>query len=321
MTTQRAELAVIGAGMAGLAAAITAAACGVQVTLIDAGDTPGGQTALQTHPYETTGLRGYELGPRLWQEAARHGVTLLPRTVAWGLFEDRTLGLALDHDMEAERGVLLHADAVLVATGAVDRTPVFPGATLPGVMTATAALTMLHRWRVRPGMVAVVVGDDPVTALVAQYARDAGMRAGTLLTVAHAVEGADGTIARIVDATGMTHDADTLILAAGMQPACELARMVECELIYSEPLGGWVPVRDAGMRTNIPWLFVAGDAAGVGDAGSAMAQGQIAGNAIADMLGKAMQAAPPLPFALISGAFRQHAATVWDAVRATEVTR
>lgn len=314
--TPHVELAIVGAGMAGLAAAISAAARGVAVTLIDAGDTPGGQTALQTHEYAGTGLRGAALGARLWREAAQYGVALLPRTVAWGLFVDRTLGLAINHGAEAERGALLRADAVLVATGAVDRIPVFPGATLPGVLTATAALTMLHRWCVRPGASAFVVGNDPITAPVAQYARDAGLAVtiGAPADDLRADAGADGALA-CVTTGGMTYNTQTLILAAGMQPACELARMVACDVTYSEPLGGWVPTRDARMGTSLAWLFVAGDAAGVGDAGSAMEQGSIAGNAIADMLGKAARPPAPRPFTLACGAFRRPLPAVWDAAR------
>ncbi len=102
------------------------------------------------------------IGALLWRAADDAGATLLPRTLAWGLFEDRTLGLAIDHGTEGERSAILQAERVLIATGAVDRPPVFPGATLPGVMMATAAMIALHRWRVRPGHTALIVGDDAV---------------------------------------------------------------------------------------------------------------------------------------------------------------
>jgi thioredoxin reductase len=323
VTTLHAELAIVGAGVAGLAAAIEAARRGVAVTLIDTGETPGGQTLLQTHVYQGTNLRGHELGPTLWHEAASVGVKLLPRTVAWGLFEDRTLGLALDHGTAQERGQHMQAEIVLVATGAVDRVSVFSGSTLPGVMTATAALTMLHRWRVRPGTRALVVGDNPITSWVAEYTRDAGMHVeGIALTDNFRAEtNADGTLARVV-AGGTTYDVDAVILAAGMQPANELAQMVDCEMVFSEPLGGWVPLRDNTMRTSVPWLFVAGDAAGVCDAGSAIAQGQTAAAAIADALGK-HQFPPPMPLQppFTLGSFRQHADQVWDTVRRTEQVR
>lgn len=324
--TMRADLAIVGGGPAGLAAAIEAARRGVHVTLVDLGDQPGGALSLQTHRYE--GMTGMAIGTLLWRAAEDAGVTLLPRTLAWGLFEDRTLGLAIDHGMDGERGAILQAGRVLIATGAVDCPPVFPGVTLPGVMTATAATIMLHRWRVRPGAGALVVGDDPITARIAQYAREAGMR-----TVVHpsavglcAGAGSDGTLARIEwhgtdGGVSEVFDADTLVLAAGMQPANELARMIGCEMVWSEPLGGHVPCRDGGMQTSVPGVHVAGDAAGVGDAGSAILQGRIAAAAIADALGKKKRAFGPFPVTLTAGAFRPVGATVWRSVRTAEARR
>ena len=322
MTTLRAELAVVGAGVAGLAVAIEAARRGVAVTLIDAGATPGGQTLLQTHGYSGTGLRGYELGPALWREAKALGATLLPRTVAWGLFEDRTLGLAIDHGTEQERGQLMQAEIVLVATGAIDRVSVFPGSTLPGVMTATAAMTMLHRWRVRPCVRALVIGDDPISPHIAQYAREGGVLVDAIPRAAdlHAEAGADGTLARTV-ADGTAYDMDTVILAERMQPANELVRMVDCETAFSAELGGWVPLREEIMRTSVPWLFIAGEAAGVSDAGIAIIQGRAAAANIAAALGKQQQPSDHFPITVAPNVFRPLDESVWDAVRITEAAR
>lgn len=323
--TMRAELAIVGGGPAGLAAAIEAARRGVQVTLVDLGDRPGGALALQTHAYD--GLAAMAIGALLWRAAESAGVTLLPRTLAWGLFEDRTLGLAIDHGTERERSALLQADRVLVATGAVDRPPVFPGATLPGVITATAAMIMMHRWRVRPGHRALLVGDDPMTASIAQYMRDADMQVvGTSSPGGlHALAGPDGTLARVeqrgADGVHEVFEVDTMVLATGLQPANELARMIDCEMVWSAPLGGHVPLHDAGMRTSAPDIAIAGDAAGIGDAGSAILQGRIAAAAIADALGKKKRSFGPLPVTLTPGAFRPVDQAVWRSVRTPESVR
>lgn len=325
--TIRAELAIVGGGPAGLAAAIEAARRGVAVTLVDSGDQPGGALALQTHRYHDIGVRGAAIGTLLWRAAESAGATLLPRTLAWGLFEDRTLGLAVGHGTESERSDLLRADVVLVVTGAVDRFAPFPGATLPGVMTATAAMTMMHRWRVRPGTQALVVGSDPIAACVAQYARDAGMstESAPSATGLHAVAGPDGTLATVESLDGsdvlMEMEADALILAEGMQPANELARMIECAMVWCEPLGGHVPLHDAGMQTSVRDVYIAGDAAGVGDAGSAMLQGRVAAAAIADRLGKKKQPFGAFPVTLTAGAFRPVDVAVWRAMRIAEASR
>lgn len=324
--TMQAELAIVGGGPAGLAAATEAARRGVRVTLVDLGDRPGGALSLQTHRYD--GMAGMAIGALLWRAAESAGATLLPRTLAWGLFEDRTLGLAIDHGADDERGAILQADQVLIATGAVDRPPVFPGATLPGVITATAATIMLHRWRVRPGAGALVVGHDPIAACIARYGRDAGMQIATCPSAGglYAHAGRDGTLSRIERRdtdSGVCEvlEADTLVLAVGMQPANELARMIDCAMIWSGPLGGHVPRRDGGMQTSVPGVHVAGDAAGVGDAGSAILQGRVAAAAIADALGKKKRSFGPFPVTLTAGAFRPVEVAVWRSVRMAEGVR
>lgn len=326
--TMQTELAIVGGGPAGLAAAIEAARRGVQVTLVDLDAQPGGALALQTHAYDGIGLYGAAIGTLLWRAAESAGVTLRPRTLAWGLFEDHTLCLAINHNTAAERSGLLHADTVLIATGAVDRFTPFPGVMLPGVVTATAALTMLHRWHVRPGTHALIVGNDPITARVEQAARDAGMHATRAESPEglSAFAGPDNTLATVErrDAQAVvewTMARDTLILAEGMQPANELARMVDCAMVWSAPLGGHVPRHDAGMETSIPGVSVAGDAAGVGDAGSAILQGRVAAAAIADRLGKKKRAFSPLPVTLTPGAFRPIHADIWQSVRGVEAMR
>ncbi len=326
--TMQTELAIVGGGPAGLAAAIEAARRGVQVTLVDLGAQPGGALVLQTHAYDGTGLYGFAIGTLLCRAAEAAGATILPRTLAWGLFEDHTLGLAINHNTAAERSDVLHADTVLIATGAADRFTPFPGVTLAGVVTATAALTMLHRWRVRPGTHALIVGDDPITAWVEQAAREAGMHPTRAASSAglHARAGPDNTLATVErrDARAVVEWAmaqDTLILAEGMQPANELARMVDCAMVWSAPLGGHVPRHDAGMETSVPGIAVAGDAAGVGDAGSAILQGRVAAAAIADRLGKKKRAFGPLPVTLTPGAFRPIHADIWQSVRGAEAMR
>jgi sarcosine oxidase subunit alpha len=320
------ELAIVGGGPAGLAAGIEAARRGVQVTLVDLGDQPGGALSLQMHRYD--GMAGMAIGALLWQTAEAAGVTMLPRTLAWGLFEDRTLGLAIDHGTGHERSAILQAERVLIAAGAVDRPPVFPGVTLPGVTTATALTIALHRWRVRPGRNALIVGDDAITGLIAQYARDAGM--GVSRTPAadglRALAGPDGTLARVErrgpDGTPQeVFDADVMVLATGMQPANELARMVDCAMVWSDALGGHVPQRDANMQTSVPGVSVVGDAAGAGDAGSAILQGRVAAAAIADALEKKKRSFGPFPVTLTAGAFRAVDPAVWRAARMTEGVR
>ena len=302
--TLRAELAIIGGGPAGLAAAITAARRGVAVALVDMADMPGGATALHPHHYPGTQYPGTDIGPRLWAAAIAAGVTLLPRTAAWGLFEDDTLALATDYGTATERMETLHADAVLLATGAIDRYPPFAGDTIPGVMTATTALTAIVRWGVRPGTAALVVGAGAEAIAVADALRGAGMTVATIPTGdgLRAEAGPDGALVA-AHRQGESFSVDALVLAVAREPSCALAQMRDCPLTYDIAGGGYVPMHDATMHTAIWLLSVAGDAAGVRDAGTAMAQGQTAAHAIADRLGKPVVAVS-LPLTIPPGVFR-----------------
>ncbi len=277
-----AELAVIGGGPAGLSAARAAARRGVAVVLVDAGDAAGGALALQAHEYADFRQRGYDYGQFLRDLAVSAGAMLLPRTVAWGFFEDGSIGIVRGHDTPDARAEMLHAEYVIIATGATDRTATFPGATLPGVYTTTAVLTMLHRWRVRPGDAALIVGADPYTSHVIQMLHDAGMRVEMTPSDVglRANAGADGALASVTRANGTVIAADTLVLSLGGDPAAELARMRGCAIV------------DVTGRTNVSTVYIAGDAARVSSVNAAMRHGTIAGDAVADALGK------PMPHAL-----------------------
>ena len=79
----KAELAVIGAGPAGLCAAIEAAKTGVDVTIIDENSRAGGQLFKQIHRFfgseeHLAGVRGIEIGRMLLKDADRYGVKVLP---------------------------------------------------------------------------------------------------------------------------------------------------------------------------------------------------------------------------------------------------
>jgi NADPH-dependent 2,4-dienoyl-CoA reductase/sulfur reductase-like enzyme len=178
--TERVEVAVIGAGPGGLSAALSAARAGAQVTLIDSYDTPGGQYHRQMAEFlmdESTPRQ--RQGRELWRKVTDAGVRLLSDTVVWGTAEDQTLAL---HGPEAPP--LLQAQAIILATGAYDRPVAFPGWTLPGVMTAGAARTLLTQGVV-PGERVLLAGTGPLQLVVCAELVRAGVEVVAVL------EGAD----------------------------------------------------------------------------------------------------------------------------------
>ncbi|HIC88279.1 MAG TPA: FAD-dependent oxidoreductase [Anaerolineae bacterium] len=176
--TEHVDVAVIGAGPAGLHAALAAAQVGAQVVLVDAYQQPGGQYfKLLPAEFKEEGLSRHQReGKALWRQVAAAGVRLFSETTVWGLFEGNVLAL---YGPEAPGD--LQAQAVILATGAYDRPVAFPGWTLPGVITTGAAQTLLKYQRVLPGKRVVLAGTGPLQLVVAAELVRAGAEVVAIL--------------------------------------------------------------------------------------------------------------------------------------------
>jgi thioredoxin reductase/Fe-S-cluster-containing hydrogenase component 2 len=315
------EVVVVGAGPAGLSAAIEAARAGAGTLLIDENSTAGGQLFKQIHKFfgskdHEAGERGIDIGHRLLEEADAVGVETWLDAVVWGLFEDRKLSV-----LRQGRSVDLQTGCIVIATGAMENGLTFPGWTLPGVISAGAAQTVINIHRVLPGRRILMVGAGNVGVIVAYQLLQAGAevvavvealprvggygvhaakirRAGVPILTSHTIVEAIGeksvdaaVIARVDDqmrvvaGTERRLDVDTICLAVGLTPMAELAMMAGCQFTYIPELGGHVPVHDDRMETSIPGLYVAGDVTGIEEANTAMEEGRLAGTAIAAALG------------------------------------
>ena len=187
-----ADLAVIGAGPAGLSAAVEAADRGLSVVLVDSGDQTGGQywrhpdeRHLASFPRpESTGhhhWRHYEhLRVQLRTAVAVGRVEYIPGRQVWRIdheadaFVLRTAPVVgVDVLPPARRAV--HASRIVLATGAYDRQLPVPGWTLPGVMAAGGVQALLKANQVAAGRRAVVAGTGPFLLSVAAGLADAGV--------------------------------------------------------------------------------------------------------------------------------------------------
>ncbi|AVX02598.1 sarcosine oxidase [Maritalea myrionectae] len=164
------ETLIVGAGPAGVAAALAAAKQGGRVILVDEQAEPGG-SLLSTPEAMIDGLPAADWLARSLNELEQaENVTLMPRTTAIGYYHDNFLGLAerlTDHlkDGEAdgprERLHRVWAKKIILATGAIERPLVFAGNDRPGVMLASAAQTFLNRYGVAVGeRIALVTSHD-----------------------------------------------------------------------------------------------------------------------------------------------------------------
>jgi NADPH-dependent 2,4-dienoyl-CoA reductase/sulfur reductase-like enzyme len=181
------ELLVIGAGPTGLAATATAAALGVEATLLDEQPNPGGQIyrAVEAAPES----RGQVLGPsyREGMELVRafrdSGTRYLPDTQVWSLSREADTGFQIG-TLHQGNARLIRARRVILAGGAMERPVPFPGWTLPGVMNAGAAQILFKASGLVPDRAPVIAGTGPLLLLLAwQYLR-AGVEVEAVLELA-----------------------------------------------------------------------------------------------------------------------------------------
>ncbi len=177
MPKKKTELAIIGAGPAGLAAAVTAAQAGVDATLLDEYPRLGGQylrgaDRRQTPPLTNTETRAREYLDHLTTSA----VTIRTGTLVWGIDGKR---LALHGSDGCDE---LEAEAIIIATGGRERVLPFPGWTLPGVMTLGAAQILVKEHGVAPGRRVLVAGSGPLSlAVAAKLAQTPGVEVAGIL--------------------------------------------------------------------------------------------------------------------------------------------
>ncbi len=315
------DILVVGAGPAGLGAAIEAARCGARVTVVDENLKPGGQLYKQIHKFfgsgaHYAGVRGFQIADLLLNQAQELGVNILLDTRAIGRLDDGSLGLMQQGKLKTHT-----AKKVILATGAKENAFAFPGWTLPGVMTAGAAQTFCNVHGTLVGKNILMVGSGNVGLIVSYQLMQAGanvvalvegapqvtgykvhagkiQRAGVPIYTSHSVVAANGndhvesaTIARVnecfcpIEGTEKTIEVDTVLLAVGLNPRIEIAEMYGCKTTFEGILGGVFPYHDAYMRSSVQDVYVCGDIAGVEEANTALEEGRLAGLHAATALG------------------------------------
>lgn len=318
---KRYDLIIVGAGPSGLSAAIEAAKRGLKVVVFDENEKPGGQLFKQIHKFfgskeHKAKIRGFVIGEQLLEEADKLGVEVVLNATVIGLYQDKEITVRIGEAVYHYKG-----DAIVVATGAAENMVTFPGWTLPGVIGAGAAQTMMNLHGVKPGKKILMLGSGnvglvvsfqlmqcgcEVLALVDAAPRVGGYgvhaakvaRTGVPFYLSHTIVKAEGedyvtgvTIAevdshfRFVPGTEKHFDVDTICLAVGLSPMSQLLKMAGCEMEDNPKRGGQVPVCDEYGRTSIPGVFVAGDVSGIEEASSAMIEGRMAGIAVSQYLG------------------------------------
>lgn len=305
-TTVKADVVVIGAGPAGMAAAACAAESNRRVALLDENPEVGGQI----WRHSTHGVT--EPVAREW----RARLTASGATMVRGASVVDVRGGDREFEVTAERkGVplLVHAHAVVIATGARERFLPFPGWTMPGVIGVGAAQALLKAGTSFAAKRVVIAGSGPLLLPVAASLRASGAlvllvaeqaapravagfaigllkRPATLLQAGRyraafrgtpyhlgewvAAARGDGRVEEVDITNGSstrTIACDVLCAAFGLVPNTELAQLLGCTLC-----AGAVAV-DERQQTSRANVFCAGEPTGIGGVDLALVEGEIAG--------------------------------------------
>ena len=318
---KRYELIIVGAGPSGLSAAIEAAKRGVSVIVFDENAKPGGQLFKQIHKFfgskeHHAKIRGFRIGEELLAEAAETGVEVVLNATVIGIFGDKEVAVRT-----GDKVTHYKADTIIVATGAAENMVTFKGWTLPGVIGAGAAQTMMNLHNIKPGSRILMLGSGNVGLVVSYQLLQAGCevaaivdaaprvggygvhaakvaRTGVPFYLSHTIKEAEGTDHvtgvtigevdsrfNIIPGTEKHFDVDTICLAVGLSPMSQLLKMAGCDMEDNPKRGGQVPIIDEYGETSISGIFAAGDVSGIEEASSAMIEGRMTGVCAAEYLG------------------------------------
>lgn len=320
----RTQLAVVGAGPAGLTAALEAARLGLEVTLIDehpiefalmAQEIPlhFGQRMMATVGNRADMLSRVVAANSKLEQAENAGVELHLGAMVWDSSGDQVLALADD-----VRSWRLGYEAAIFAPGARDLGVAFPGWDLAGVVGARGLLTLLDRYQAFSDQLVTVLGSGDLGLQVAHEALYRGVEVAAVVDISAEVRGQAGLkedlekvpfrlghiaeaargdtevtslVIRPIDGNGSTEiECDTICLAIGLVPNIELLYWAGCDIRFDPYRGGFIPSGDEKMHTTHKGIFVAGDAAGFTEEGFvdlelAAAQGWVTAVSAAEHLG------------------------------------
>lgn len=301
------DVLVIGGGPSGLTATIELAQLGFKVILVDDKPQLGGKLLLQTHKFFGSiedcyaGTRGIEIATLLDQAVRQLSkVTIFTDTLVVGIYKDQKAGLFVHN----KNYYLVSFEGLIVTPGAREKSLIFQGNHLPGVIGAGAFQTLVNRDLIRACQRVFIVGSGNVGLIAAYHALQAGIQVAGICDILPEVTGyqvhAD-KIKRmgvplflnhtILSAEGQ-HKVEKVTIAAvnhDFQPILETAQTFAVDMLLIAV--GLIPIDEFyEIARQFSFKVVkAGDADEIAEASSAMFGGRIAGLQMAKLLGHAVE--------------------------------
>jgi len=281
------EVAVVGAGAAGLAAAEVVAAGGLSPLVLEQEDRVGGRRVLGAPEDGATAV-----------PAVPGGVQLRLDTSVLGLYDDE-LGrvlLAVQHGGEGPRVLLVQARAILFAMGGHASTVPFENNDIPGIFSGRAASDLLLRRRLLIGDAPVILGEGPQLLPLARMFQLEGAAPALVLHTGRG-EAPVGTVpgapVRVHGRTwvhGLSYreagkrerrvDCDAVVISVPPTPAFELLRQAGVKIGFHPQLQTFVPEVEPDGRTAVAGIWAAGDVVRPGSAQDAAESGRAAARGI-----------------------------------------
>lgn len=245
------DILILGAGPAGMSAAIEAVRAGASVTVLDENPKPGGQIYRQFHDgFQVRHPKGlgpdYARGRALIESfnAIAGSIESFHEALVWGIFEGREA--ACFHEGNS---FSIRFKKLIITAGAYDRPVAFPGWTLPGVFTAGGAQRLVKNQRVLPGERILLAGTGPLQLALASQIVKAG---GTVAAMVEAgtVEDWPGLIRGMLGQWELIGDACRYLFTVGKAriPILRRHMIVEArgggrveEAVVAEIDGQWRP--------------------------------------------------------------------------------
>jgi NAD(P)H-nitrite reductase large subunit len=257
------SVAVIGGGVSGRSAALGAADFGLEVLLFEQFELPP------------------EFFGSLTVERSRR-IRVFDWTPVWALFRGWTVAASRHGEPVVEQ-----VDAVILATGSINRALPFAGGSQPGVITATALRRLIDIYRLLPGQRFVVIGDGEAAQAAVDRIMDADgeivLRVSEAMARSMTAYGPEG-IERVVYGDRNV-EADIVVVATGRIPDVTLAASAECELIFNAKDQAWSVNQHSNVSTSVEGIWAAGDIAGCVSEEGAEVEGWHAAARVAQRLG------------------------------------